>query len=502
MLEDLPLEVFQRIVYYTHLTPHTLVNLSLTSKHVYAKVFGELGSENHFDVDQHRALAGALACARSGWWRASRLALRRGYGGGPDDDVNVLALAIQGGETAFAEELVRRGMPSVTGQHSLPLRLAAAEGMTSVVRMLLENPGENPIVAANAPLMGAVAGSHREVVDMLLAIPSVAKENLLPAFTLACEKDDVGVVAALAAAIDARDDNRFVMTRYVVWNGMCEAVLGGHAEVLSFLVERDELGDSLDDLRMYRMHDCVAWACRKKRMGGVVAMLKDPRFKLVLEKVRVKPLISLIMETRDTEMIGVLLDYLMELPVAEDATKLEMTAYVLRMSVRTTGAPEIYEMVLTSELVSRSSPEKIKVIKQQLFFEVAFHGFPNMVQHLLKDPEIDPSADDDNALVAVCDVYSAPEDEQGTSCGFEYQTAKLLLSDPRVNPSAQSNLAFFHALTCNQVHILKLLLAHPRFDHQQLADSEHLQSTIKTASARCPAIAALFPTPDPSSSTE
>ena len=87
-MEELSIEIIHRIVYGWLDKAEDVLALAMTSKAMYRMVLGEPGSEDEYDVDQHRALMGVAFCVKKGWWRAARLAMARGYGD-PEEEIQV-----------------------------------------------------------------------------------------------------------------------------------------------------------------------------------------------------------------------------------------------------------------------------------------------------------------------------------------------------------------------------------------------------------------------------
>jgi hypothetical protein len=78
-----------------------------------------------------------------------------------------------------------------------------------------------------------------------------------------------------------------------------------------------------------------------------------------------------------------------------------------------------------------------------------------MVEMLLQDSRVDPSAEDNQALIAACE-------------GRNVEVVKLLLGDPRVDPSD----AIRFAIADGHLEVVKLLLADSRVDpNDNLADA-------------------------------
>jgi ankyrin repeat protein len=67
-------------------------------------------------------------------------------------------------------------------------------------------------------------------------------------------------------------------------------------------------------------------------------------------------------------------------------------------------------------------------------------------------------------------------------CGFT-DAVKLLLSDDRVDPSSQDNLALISASKNGHSEIVKLLQSHPRFEDVPLEDSDSYSSLSENDSS-------------------
>lgn len=86
---------------------------------------------------------------------------------------------------------------------------------------------------------------------------------------------------------------------------------------------------------------------------------------------------------------------------------------------------------------------------QRAFLNACLRGNTNVVQDCLKDPNVDPSFRDNQAI-----VFAA-------SFGFAGVT-RVLLEDPRVDPSVKDNEAFCRAAENGHVKVVRLLLTDAR----------------------------------------
>ena len=92
---------------------------------------------------------------------------------------------------------------------------------------------------------------------------------------------------------------------------------------------------------------------------------------------------------------------------------------------------------------------------QAMFVEAVDRNIPKAVQLLLADPRVNPSANDNLA------IWRASENGHA-------EVVRLLLADPRVDPSAINYFMNINAITRasynGHVEVVRLLLAHPRVD--------------------------------------
>ena len=92
---------------------------------------------------------------------------------------------------------------------------------------------------------------------------------------------------------------------------------------------------------------------------------------------------------------------------------------------------------------------------QKLFLNACLDGYINFVKLLLQDPRVNPS-DKDNKAIRLASKYGRIE------------VVKLLLQDTRVDPSDINNYAIRWASAMGYVEVVKLLLLDPRFDPSYL----------------------------------
>jgi len=94
----------------------------------------------------------------------------------------------------------------------------------------------------------------------------------------------------------------------------------------------------------------------------------------------------------------------------------------------------------------------------RFFGEAIIEDNIEIVKILLDDPRVDPSSAENFAIVIA-------------STGGHPEMVKLLLADPRVDPSDQGSLAIYEAAGSNYIEIVELLLADPRVSLQDQEES-------------------------------
>ena len=93
-------------------------------------------------------------------------------------------------------------------------------------------------------------------------------------------------------------------------------------------------------------------------------------------------------------------------------------------------------------------------ITNNLFIDAVEHCNVELVRFLLKHPDIDPSHRDNYCILTVF--------MNGCSITEYFDTIKLLLADPRVNPAVRRNRPIEYACGFGHTGLVQLLLANPR----------------------------------------
>jgi ankyrin repeat protein len=104
---------------------------------------------------------------------------------------------------------------------------------------------------------------------------------------------------------------------------------------------------------------------------------------------------------------------------------------------------------IVMELVTRLEPFKRRL--NNGFATVCGHGHVALAKVMLSDPRIDPAAFENTAMIQAC--------KSG-----HIEIVKLLLEDDRVDPTDDDQMALFEAMAGNHLDVLELLLRDPRID--------------------------------------
>jgi len=176
-MEDLSIEIVQKIVFEYGLDAKSVLCVALTSKNMYGKILGPLGRENWHDRDQMLALMGVAYCVDNMHWRAARIAIRRGIG-------------------------------------SVEERIEFCNETSSLLRV-------------------ASAHNEKKLVEMLLQFPHDQHEIEI-AYNSACRRDAVEVVEFLL-------QGEYIHLSFHVDSILHGCIFTGSFDVLQFLCEQPEM---------------------------------------------------------------------------------------------------------------------------------------------------------------------------------------------------------------------------------------------------------------------
>lgn len=137
MINKLFAEIVHKIAFEYGLTALDVLNLSLTSKHVYFLLFDNLGNENQYDKNKHKSLLGIDRCIENLWWDAAKIA-------------------------------IKTNISDPTVHDNKAIRLAAKYGNTDIVEILLQDDRVNPSALNNYAMYQACINSRHEILDLIV----------------------------------------------------------------------------------------------------------------------------------------------------------------------------------------------------------------------------------------------------------------------------------------------------------------------------------------------
>lgn len=284
-------------------------------------------------------------------------------------------------------------------QDNLPIRWAAKNGHTKMVKLLLKDSRVDPTAKENMALKNAVRNGHLEIVKRLLADLRIVPTVLC--VDLAAESGHLEIVKLFLA------DPRIIPTADCV-NGAAE---NGHLEIVKLL---------LADSRIVPTADCINVAAKSGHLEIV---------KLLLTDLRITPndiTINIALIERKLEVVKLLL------------TDPRITPNVTNINVSLKeGYLEIVKLLLEHKGMSQS-------FKNRSLCFAAENGHTEHVRILLEHQKVEPSADTSEALL------------EATRNGHT-EIVRLLLR----RPSANYNNALIIAAMYNHKEIVKLILENP-----------------------------------------
>ena len=296
------------------LHPSSVLNLALTSKHMYGLLLGRLGEENTFDRNQHRALGGVELCVDRRWWRAALLAIRRGYGDVVSSTITMygaqrwtcysyLAVATMAGEEEVVDALLEvEGVePSMRD-----LACAIVYGRPRIVEKMLQRMDLDLVVWEEGEeemyWEGVVSGvchrGHADVVTVLVehgVLDRLDPEATADGFQAACGKGWVEIVRLFltlpsvdpgmddgAALVDAALNGHIEVVELLLGDPRVDpacasnmpiryASHGGHADIVRLLLGHPSVDPSAQD------NEALLAAVESGRLRVVELLLKDPR---------------------------------------------------------------------------------------------------------------------------------------------------------------------------------------------------------------------------------
>ena len=229
MLTGLPPEMIHHILFSFDTSARDVLHTALTCHQIYASIFGMLGAESEYDLDQMRAKKGVYECAARGWVRAARMALSRGYGDPSVVHNYALNWAARKGHSDLVGDLLSDPRVDLRWGASKAVQACAKNGHVETLIILLADPRVDPDGNDNYAIRLAADKGHAEIVSLLLAdyrVDPTGHRNYALAYAAA--RGHVDVVALLLA--DPRVDP---MAR----NGYAfrAATRNNHVDVLNLL---------------------------------------------------------------------------------------------------------------------------------------------------------------------------------------------------------------------------------------------------------------------------
>jgi hypothetical protein len=287
-----------------------------------------------------------------------------------------------------------------------------------------------------------LAGDMEHVQEILAS--DSPKVKIMAALSDACRNGRCDIVALLIA--DARFNQS--MDGEMTFRLACA---NGHAEVVSLL-----LNHTCFSIANFEPKDAVALAANAGHCDVVALLVQDTRVNPGLDK---SFALKHHCRAGDVKRVKAALDDPdfgeAPLPVA------------LLTGASQNGHAAIVELLLLEPRVDPSALDNAAIRLSSKF------GHDSVVKLLLADPRVDPTADNNNAIVS---NYKKPAFREASYGGHE-NVVKLLLADPRVDPAVHNNAAIRDASENGHESVVKLLLADPRVD-----PAANNNATIRNAS--------------------
>jgi len=160
-LDDLPPELLHVIAYEGLLKNTDVLNMALSSQSLSGDLLGDCYSKDRF-----RALSGLRVCLYNGWVRAARFAIVF-----EDSDALNFAfrLAAENGCTEIVKLLLDDPRVDPGANDNYAIRMAGKIGCTEIVKLLLDDPRVDPCAQRNYAIRMATKKGHTEIVELLQA---------------------------------------------------------------------------------------------------------------------------------------------------------------------------------------------------------------------------------------------------------------------------------------------------------------------------------------------
>ncbi|PRP85046.1 ankyrin-2-like [Planoprotostelium fungivorum] len=329
-------------------------------------------------------------------------------------------------------------------QHRTPQRI-----VRDILRELLRHPQVDPSRNDNWAIFHAAKRGHAGAIRLLLSDPRVdpsARDNEV--IIRACMTSSHRSVELLLS--DPRVDPS---TRRN--NALHYAITSGHLRMAWVL---------LDDLRL----DPTAF--NNEVFTRALSTRRTATLKLLLSHPRADPAAGDNTAIRDINI----LDCLAQLLLADNRVDPSSRNNEAIRNACLGGSIELVQLLLEDCRADPSSNNNEAIRNASGF------GDTEIVRLLLGDSRVDPSAENNEALVEACchghqeivelllahpSVNPSVVNDVISSHKLDLEAFRLLLNDPRVDPSVEDNKAIRSVFSqANQTEIARLLLSHPKVD--------------------------------------
>ncbi|GBG34276.1 Ankyrin-2 [Hondaea fermentalgiana] len=314
------------------------------------------------------------------------------------------------------------------------LRRALKLGHRDVVELLLDISGLKLDLNLGAGLAIRTAGLRgwSSVASKLLSCASV-DPNLRPRFgssalSNAARAGHLSVVTLMvqSSQVDVHLDEE---------DALCQAAMNGHTQIVEILLAHEAKPSCMRSFP-FRM------ACRNGHLDAARLLAADPRTKV--EEVDAEALNSAAYYGAD--------DLVEKILATSACAELVMSGEPARIALERGHLKTARRILADSRMPETSS--------SLLLASASWSGLTEVVEELLRDADVDPSAEGQSAIRAA-------------SANGHAATVAVLLQANGVDPSVLQNEALRFASRGGHLDVVKLLLAHPRVD-PTAEDSEAL----------------------------
>jgi hypothetical protein len=197
----------------------------------------------------------------------------------------------------------------------------------------------------------------------------------------------------------------------------------------------------------------LTWACKYKCHETIRLLLQDNR---IVDAISNMETFVGLCKFATPELLAFYFEKLNGRITASDIKKAILTALI---SDNVNAASRLYKFSLSQPDECRIDPS---ADKNALIATAAVHHANDLVRLLLQDPRVDPSVKDNVVLIFICKK------------GDDAELVDMLLRKyPNVNPAAQDNSALIYAAKNGCVNVVDRLLQDPRVD-ATMADNKSL----------------------------